>query len=70
MKDIKVFLKKKKTKERKKVSERYQNVPEEQKQKLLEYMKKIFIYHIKSNYWVTLKILGQSNLFHGLIFEM
>ena len=40
MKDIKIFLKKKKIKGQKKVRDR-QNLPKEQKQQLLEYMKSI-----------------------------
>ena len=58
-----------KDKRQKKLRDRYQNLPEEQKQKLLEYKNNI-IYRIKSNYLVTLKILGKSGLFHGLVLEM
>ena len=47
----------------------YQYLPGGQKHKLLEYMKKYYLAH-KSDYLVTLKILVQSNLFHGLVLEM
>ena len=36
MKDIKIFLKNRKIKDKKKFQERYQNLSEEQNQKLLE----------------------------------
>ena len=44
---IKVFQKNKKTKSEKDVWEIYQNLPEEQKQKLLEYVKNYYTTHNK-----------------------
>ena len=41
VKDIKIFLKKKKRKDEKKVRDRYNNLPQEQKRKLIEYMRNI-----------------------------
>ena len=69
MKNIKIFLKKKKVKDEKRSETEIKILFEEQKHILLEYMKKYYLAHKK---WllVTLKILGQSNLFHGLFLEM
>ena len=47
IKYIKVFQKNKKTKSEKDVWEIYQNLPEEQKQKLLEYVKNYYTTHNK-----------------------
>ena len=43
VKDMKIFQKKKKTKGKKKVGDRYQILTEKQKQKPLQYMKKYYL---------------------------
>ena len=47
MKDIKIFLKKKKNRKRQYCCERYKNISEDKKQKLIEYRKKH--YRMKKN---------------------
>ena len=57
MKDIKIFLKKEKRKGKKKVQERYQNLSEKHKEKLLEYMRNYYLAYKKITVYSLEKIL-------------
>ena len=57
MKGTKIFLKEKKDKKLKKVRDRYQNLSEEQKQKLLEYMKKYYLAHMLFGHFIDIRAI-------------
>ena len=57
MKGTKNLKKKKKDKKLKKVRDRYQNLSEEQKQKLLEYMKKYYLAHMLFGHFIDIRAI-------------